>query len=64
MPARFAEIGPRMTKEKEDKPEKEKESEQEVRDLPPKKDLKGGSSKEKERRSGQTGEVDFMQAYD
>ena len=37
-----------MTKEKDHKPEKEKESEQEVRDLPPKKDVKGGNSKEKD----------------
>jgi hypothetical protein len=57
-----------MTKEKDHKPENEKEkgkeSEHEVRDLPPKKDLKGGSSKEKGRSSGRTGEVDFMQDYD
>ncbi len=53
-----------MTKEKDHKPEKEKESEQEVRDLPPKKDVKGGNSKEKVRSSTRTGEVDFMRDYD
>jgi hypothetical protein len=53
-----------MTKEKDHKPEKEKKSEQEIRDLPPKKDVKGGSSKEKEHSSGRTGEVDFMRDYD
>ena len=54
----------RMTKEKDHKPEREEESEQEVRDLPPKKDVKGGNSKEKGRNSERTGEVDFMRNYD
>ena len=53
-----------MTKQENHKPEKKKESEQEVRDLPPKKDVKGGNSKEKERSSSRTGEVDFMRDYD
>ena len=54
-----------QTKENKDrKPEEGKESEQEVRDLPPKKDVKGGSSKEKGHSSGRTGEVDFMPKYD
>ena len=53
-----------MTEEKDHKPEKKKEPEQEVRDLPPKKDVKGGNSKEKEHSSTRTGEVDFMRDYD
>jgi hypothetical protein len=53
-----------MTKQENHKPEKQRESEQEVRDLPPKKDVKGGNSKEKERSSSRTGEVDFMRDYD
>ena len=58
------ENGPRMTKEKDHKPEREEESEEEVRDLPPKKDVKGGNSKEKGRDTGRTGEVDFMRGFD
>jgi hypothetical protein len=54
-------MGLEMTEKEDHKPEREKESEQEVRDLPPKKDVKGGNSKEKGRNSGRTGEVDFMQ---
>ena len=53
------------TKENRDhKPEKEKESKQEVRDLPPKKDVKAGNSKENGHTSSRTGEVDFMWDYD
>lgn len=59
-----AENGIGMTREKDHKPEKEKESEPDVRDLPPKKDVKGGSSKEKGTNSNRTGEVDFMRNYD
>ncbi len=53
-----------MIKGKDHKPESEEESEQEVRDLPPKKDVKGGNSKEQAGSSGRTGEVDFMRDYD
>lgn len=53
----------RMTKEKENEAKKKKESD-EVRDLPPKKDVKGGNSKEKGLSSTRTGEVDFMRDYD
>lgn len=59
-PLRFVE----MTKGKDHKPEEEKESEQKIRDLPPKKDVKAGNSKEKGCSSGRTGEVDFMRDYD
>ncbi len=52
-----------MTKEKDHNPEKEKEPKQGVRDLPPKKDVKGGKADEKEKDSGRTGEIDFMQNY-
>lgn len=54
----------RMIKEKDHRPEKKKEPEQEVRDLPPKKDVKGGNSEENGRGSTRTGEVDFMRGYD
>ena len=60
----FDETGPRMTTEKDHKPEKKKESEQDIRDLPAKKDVKGGSAKDKTRTSGRTGEIDFMRDYD
>jgi hypothetical protein len=54
-----------MAKQEQDQEsEKGKESEQDVPDLPPKKDVKGGNSKEKGRSSGRTGEVDFMRGFD
>ena len=48
------------TENKDHEPEKEKESDKDIRDLPPRKDVKGGNSKEKARGSGRTAEADFM----
>jgi hypothetical protein len=64
MPVRFAETGQQMTDDNDHKPEKKKDPEPEVRDLPPKKDVKGGNSKDKAHSSTRTGEVDFMRDYD
>ena len=45
------------------KPKKEKERDEEVRDLPPRKDIKGGKAKDKQPDAPRTGEVDFMKYF-
>ena len=61
----FLKWRPRMTTQnKNHEPEKEKESDKEIRDLPPRKDVKGGNLKDKGSDSGRTAEVDFMQDCD
>jgi hypothetical protein len=50
------------TENKDHEPEEEKESDKEIRDLSPRKDVKGGHDKARD--SGRTAEVDFMQDCD
>jgi hypothetical protein len=42
------------------KPKRERDHDEKVRDLPPRKDIKGGKAKEKQSDAPRTGEVDFM----
>jgi len=51
-------------REKEPKPKKESKEEEKIHDLPPKKDVKGGATKEEPSDKRRTGEVDFMQYLD
>jgi hypothetical protein len=51
-------------REKESKPKKENQQEEKLRDLPPKKDVKGGATKEGSSEKRRTGEIDFMQYLD
>jgi len=50
-------------REKEPKPKKENKEEK-IHDLPPKKDVKGGATKEESSDKRRTGEADFMQYLD
>lgn len=52
-----------MAEEKKDSESKERPEPKELRDLKPKKDVKGGAGKREaneKRSSGKTGEIDFM----
>ena len=51
-------------REKDSKPTKEKDGEEKFRDLPAKKDVKGGNAGEKQSERRRTGEIDFMQFLD
>jgi len=51
-------------REKEPEPKKENKEEEKLHDLPPKKDVKGGATKEGSPAKRRTGEVDFMQYLD
>ena len=51
-------------REKEPKPKKEDKKEEKLGDLPPKKDVQGGATKEGSADKRRTGEIDFMQYLD
>ena len=51
-------------REKDSKPTKEKDGEEKFRDLPAKKDVKGGNAGEKQSERRRTGEIDFMRFLD
>jgi hypothetical protein len=53
---------PMADREKETTPKKE--NPEKLRDLPSKKDVKGGSSSEKQNGDRRTGEIDFMQQFE
>jgi hypothetical protein len=53
-----------MTTNHKESEEEKKETDERVRDLPPKKDVKGGDGKTTERNVGRTGEIDFMKGCD
>jgi hypothetical protein len=52
-------------RDKEPKPEREEvHEEKKVHDLPPRKDVKGGTGKEKQNGTRRTAEMDFSQLFD
>jgi hypothetical protein len=53
-----------MTTDRNRPEEEKKDAKEKVRDLPPKKDVKGGDGKTTERKSGRTVEIDFMNGCD
>ncbi len=51
-------------RDKDPAPKKENERDEKVRDLPARKDIKGGKAKDKQSDTPRTGEIDFMKYFD